>query len=429
MTVGQPFRPAIIAPTFNNAQTLSRILTGMDPAGLPIIVIDDGCSDFSPQILRVWADGRTDRTVLTHAQNQGKAAALLTGFNHALQMGFTHAVTIDTDGQLDPTQIPDLLEFAGENPLVIVVGCRDQTAADYPSPSRWGRRISNFLIAIETGATVTDSQCGFRVYPLKLIQSLRCNARRYGFESEILTRAAWAGIDIQQINVNCIYLVPEGRVTHFRLYSDTAASVMMHVRLLAISALPGPEWRFDRDAKTAKIWRRLARWLNPIRSWSELKCHSAERHRFATALAIGVFIANLPLFGVQGLLSICLARFIRLNPVPAVMGSLVSTPPIGPLLIAAAIGVGHFCRFGNWPLLQNFNPKQVGYVALMKSVFVEWTIGGIICGLILAIMAYALSRLALTLLPANTPAVQAADPRAPVTARDLAVLESAVSEP
>jgi hypothetical protein len=363
MTVGQPFRPAIIAPTFNNAQTLSRILTGMDPAGLPIIVIDDGCSDFSPQILRVWADGRTDRTVLTHAQNQGKAAALLTGFNHALQMGFTHAVTIDTDGQLDPTQIPDLLEFAGENPLVIVVGCRDQTAADYPSPSRWGRRISNFLIAIETGATVTDSQCGFRVYPLKLIQSLRCNARRYGFESEILTRAAWAGIDIQQINVNCIYLVPEGRVTHFRLYSDTAASVMMHVRLLAISALPGPEWRFDRDAKTAK------------------------------------------------------------------MGSLVSTPPIGPLLIAAAIGVGHFCRFGNWPLLQNFNPKQVGYVALMKSVFVEWTIGGIICGLILAIMAYALSRLALTLLPANTPAVQAADPRAPVTARDLAVLESAVSEP
>jgi len=424
----ESFKPVIIAPTFDNARTLARVLTGISQTDFPAIVVDDGCVDGSPAILKAWLESGADRVVLTHCENQGKAAALLDGVERALEMGFTHAVTIDTDGQLDPGQIPELLRVARCHPTTLVVGCRDAEAVDCPSGSRWGRRASNLLIRLESGARISDSQCGFRVYPLKVITLLRCGAGRYGFESEILTRAAWAGVAIEQLNVNCIYDVPEGRVSHFRIWRDSLSVAKMHLRLLGISLLPWPEPRLADGAETGKIWLRLARWISPTRAWRNLRCDPKEHSRFATALAAGVFIANLPLYGVQTLLSLFVAKRFRLNPVPVVIGSSISTPPLGPLLIAAAIGIGHCCLHGNWPQLSSFDPRTAGYLGLVRTVFLEWAIGGIICGMILACVSYCLMRLVLQWMPLHTPANSADSRAAPARARDHAISESAALE-
>ena len=97
----------------------------------------------SPWSIRLLAEALARRghavTVVTHNRNRGKAAALKTGFAAAAEAGFTHAITIDTDGQLDPEQIPELLAAARENPSALVVGCRDDGKADYPARSRLGR--------------------------------------------------------------------------------------------------------------------------------------------------------------------------------------------------------------------------------------------------------------------------------------------------
>jgi glycosyltransferase involved in cell wall biosynthesis len=401
------FKPVIIAPTFDNARTLPRVLSGIAQIGLATIAINDGCADETPIILQAWVQSGADRVVLTHGKNRGKAAALLDGFERASQMGFTHALTIDTDGQLDPGQIPELLRIAQSHPNMIVVGSREANAKNHPAASRWGRRVSNLLIKWESDLRISDSQCGFRVYPLKLIQQLKCRAGRYGFESEILTRAAWAGIAIKELNVNCIYDVPEGRVSHFRVWRDSLACAMMHLRLLTIA---------------------LTRWINPIRAWRNLRCDPKEHFRFSTAVAAGVFIANLPLYGVQTLLSLFVAKRFRLNPLAVVAGSSISTPPLGPLLIVAAIAVGHCCLHGAWPQVASFDPRTVGYFALMKSVLLEWTIGGIICGTILALVSYCLMRLVLQCLPLRTAADSAVDPTAPATIRDHAIPKSAALE-
>jgi uncharacterized protein (DUF2062 family) len=422
----ESFKPVIIAPTFDNARTLAGVLSGIGQTGLSTIVVDDGCVDGSAAILQAWSGA--DCTVLTHDKNQGKGAALLDGFEHARQMGFTHAVTIDTDGQLDPAQIPELLRVAQSHPTALVVGCRDADADDYPSASRWGRRVSNLMIRLESGARISDSQCGFRVYPLKLIKPLKCAAGRYGFESEILTRIAWAGVGVQQLKVNCRYDVPEGRVSHFRVWRDSLACTAMHLRLITISLLPWPRQRLANATGTGKIWLRLARWLSPIRAWRDLQCDPKEHSRFATAFAVGVFIANLPLYGVQTLLSLFVAKRFRLSPVPLIAGSSISTPPLGPLLIAAAIAIGHCCVHGSWPQIKNFDPRTVGYLALVKSLLLEWTIGGIICGTVLAIASYGLLRLLLQWMPVRTPADSTIDPAAPVKARAHAIPESAALE-
>src|SRR5687767_3581022 len=109
-----PFSPVVITPTYNNCGTLAGVLGRVEALGLPMIVVDDGSTDSTAEVLREWAARRQDgpARVLTHARNRGKADALRTGFAAAAAAGHTHAVTIDTDGQLDPEEIPLLLAVA-----------------------------------------------------------------------------------------------------------------------------------------------------------------------------------------------------------------------------------------------------------------------------------------------------------------------------
>ena len=162
--------------------------------GLPLFVVNDGATDDTPNVLARWKDDARIRVVI-HPINRGKAAALRTGFATASEQGFTHAVTMDSDGQLNCNDIPAMVAAARPSPTALVIGTRDSSAADYPcrDPKR-GRTASNFFVKLESGLRVSDSQCGLRVYPLAFATRLRCTAERFGFkETEIITRTGWAG--------------------------------------------------------------------------------------------------------------------------------------------------------------------------------------------------------------------------------------------
>ncbi len=226
-------RFAIVAPTYNNALTLPDILERIDATGFSAIVVNDGSSDATAEILASWVRRHEPPafSCVTHEHNRGKAAALRTGFGRAIELGFTHAVTIDTDGQLNPEQIPDLVAAAEAHPHALIIGTRDDTRPDYPSRSRLGRRISNCAIRVASGATVQDSLCGFRVYPLEAAQ-LPCRARHFGWEAEIITRAAWAGYGIVNVPVQCRYFHDEKRVSHLNPWRETVRGILLHARLI-----------------------------------------------------------------------------------------------------------------------------------------------------------------------------------------------------
>jgi glycosyltransferase involved in cell wall biosynthesis len=241
------FSSVIIVPTYNNSRTLADILNRIDNIGLPVIVVNDGSTDSTLHILAGWRSaGVTSpatRIVVEHAGNFGKAAALLTGFSIARERGYTHAVTIDSDGQLYPEQIPDLLAVARAHSDALVLGVRDASRSNYPIKSRWGRELSNYLIWLECGKFITDSQCGLRVYPLAMVTILKCGARRYCYETEIITRAVWAGWKIREVPVNCRYFQHGEHVSHFNPWLDSARSLKMHINLLL--------------ASMKRIWRRF----------------------------------------------------------------------------------------------------------------------------------------------------------------------------
>ena len=370
--------PVVIAPTFNNAATLPQILSQIHCLHLALIVINDGCTDLTSEIL----DGLKSLpgiTILSHAINRGKAAALQTGLASASQSGFTHALTIDTDGQHDPRQIAPLLAAARSQPNAIILGTRDASSAGYPLLSRLGRSFSNLMIRLQSGAKVQDSQCGMRVYPLAATAALRCRAGRYGLETEILTRASWAKIAIVSVPIDCRYFPPDQRVSHFRPVVDSLRALAMHARLMPRAMLTWP--------------RRLGHWLSPWRALHDLRRLPSARNEFAAGLAIGVFIACLPAYGFQSLLSLFAARRLKLHPLSVLTGSHLSTPPLSPLLIIASLMLGHLLLHGSMPADDYWHAaKTISLTpAIVRSLLLEWIVGGLALGIALALLTYPLA--------------------------------------
>ena len=151
------------------------------------MVVDDGSTDGTAALL---AASPVPVAVVRCGRNRGKGHALREGFRRARAEGFTHAVTIDADGQHYPEDIPAFIERIEAVPDRLLVGARNLTAENMPSKNTFANRFSNFWYKVETGHTLQDTQSGFRLYPLRKLGRMRTLCRRYEFEVEILVRAA-----------------------------------------------------------------------------------------------------------------------------------------------------------------------------------------------------------------------------------------------
>jgi glycosyltransferase involved in cell wall biosynthesis len=231
-----PRRYAIVIPAYNHGAQVRGVVEKCLQLRLPVIVVDDGSTDSTPSVLA----SLSGVTVIHHKENQGKGASLLTGFAAALPFA-DWAITIDADGQHDPEDILSLISVigavtGGQRPLVVGkrVGMGHENV---PRTSRWGRRFANFWVWISCGRWLSDSQSGFRVYPLPETLHLGTKAKRYQFEVEVLVRAVWHGIPIIEAPVHAIYGPPGERVSHFRPWLDFWRNTQTFVRLVATRVL------------------------------------------------------------------------------------------------------------------------------------------------------------------------------------------------
>lgn len=223
-------KPAIIIPVYNHSLAIGEVIRQAQQLGLPIFVVDDGSTDSTTEIIK-----RTEGiTILRHAVNLGKGAAILSGFAAALDNTCDWAITLDGDGQHDPEDAGALLQVIKDGERCIVIGHRQgmNSHKNVPWTSRFGRQFSNFWVWAAGGPWLKDSQSGFRLYPLPEALQLDTEARRYQFEVEILVKAHQRGIKIKEVPIQVIYQKKGERVSHFRSWRDFLRNSSTFSRLI-----------------------------------------------------------------------------------------------------------------------------------------------------------------------------------------------------
>ncbi|MBQ3438854.1 MAG: glycosyltransferase family 2 protein [Bacteroidales bacterium] len=219
-----------VIPTYNNGGTVAEVVRRVLQQGLPVIVVDDGSTDGTQDALK-----GLDIKILRHSQNRGKGIALRTGLEEARRLGYRQALTIDADGQHDPSDIPALVAAAA--PRTLVVGSRNIAAEGMSSGSTFANRFSNFWFTLQTAHKLPDTQTGFRIYPLDDLPSLKLLTARYEAELTLLVFSAWKGLKLVPVPVKVYY--PEDRVSHFRPFADFFRISVLNTVLCVLALLYG----------------------------------------------------------------------------------------------------------------------------------------------------------------------------------------------
>lgn len=239
----RPFSPLVVVPVFDHPQAIEGLVQTLRGQGVPCLLVDDGSGPACAALLaRLAAQSPDEVSLLRLDPNQGKGAAVMAGLREAGRRGFSHALQIDADGQHDARDVPRFLAMARETPDAVING-RPIYDASVPKARLYGRYASHVWVWINTlSLAIRDSMCGFRVYPLAPTLALLDReyiGTRMDFDSEILVRLYWQGLDIRDCPTRVTY--PEHGVSHFRMLRDNLRISAMHTRLFF-----GMVWRLPR---------------------------------------------------------------------------------------------------------------------------------------------------------------------------------------
>ncbi len=360
----------IIIPTYNNDHALEDVISSVLQYTDNVIVVNDGSTDQTRTIL-----ARFPQIQALHIPvNSGKGWALRQGFKYAVEQGFRYGITIDSDGQHFPEDLPLFLDLIENQPDSMILGARDMTTEEVPVTSSFGHKFSIFWFKVETGIKVLDVQTGFRLYPLHKVKEIRwVVSKKYEYEVEILVRLAWMGVKVLSVPVKVYYAPKETRVSHFRKFRDfTRVSIANSILVLI-----------------ALLWVRPILFFKGLRKKSlreffmEYIVNSQDSNaKLAKSVALGLFIGVTPIWGWQILTTIGLAHLFKLNKFVAVTTSNISLPPMLPFVIFFSYIIG------GWVL--GANTSEMNYhsdigLQWMKENLVQYLTGSLILGLVLSL--------------------------------------------
>lgn len=222
------YRVAALVPAFDCARTIADVVRGVALHCERVLVIDDGSSDGTAEIARA-----AGAEVMRHEVNRGKGAALRSGLIRLLAEGFTHAFSVDGDGQHLASEMQRMLDVSHAAPGAIVLGARRIAPEQEVAPiKRFGNDFANWWVSLAAGREFRDTQTGFRIYPIAATLDLGVQAERYQFESEVLILAARRGIGIESCEVAVFYPPPGERISHYDPWLDTCRIIATVVSFL-----------------------------------------------------------------------------------------------------------------------------------------------------------------------------------------------------
>ena len=240
----------VLIPSYNPGIKVYDTVRAARQYWNPVWVVVDGSTDGSTDDLLAMAAEDEGLQVFVLSTNQGKGAAVLQGLEHASAAGFTHVLTMDSDGQHPQNRIPTFMAESKKWPDAMILG-KPVFDASAPSLRVKGRQVSNWWANLETlWAGIGDSLFGFRVYPVEPLKNVMRGQRwmrHFDFDPEAVVRLCWQGVRPINLDAEVRYFgEEEGGVSHFRYLRDNVLLTWMHTRLFLGFVLRLPALLFKR---------------------------------------------------------------------------------------------------------------------------------------------------------------------------------------
>jgi glycosyltransferase involved in cell wall biosynthesis len=360
----------VIIPTYNNGLTLEAVIQGTLDFTDQVIVVNDGSTDSTRQILLNYPG----LLILHLDKNKGKGFAIRQGFREAIKLGYTYAITIDSDGQHLSGDLPEFIEKLENEPESLIIGSRNLEQAGIPGGTTFGNRFSNFWTWVETGYKLQDTQSGYRLYPLKRLEKTRFLTNRFEFEIEVLVRSAWKGIPVTSVPVRVIYPPGKERVSHFRPFTDFARISLLNTCLVVLALLFFRPWmiirKMNRDGFRELIRRHL---LGPDES----------NFKKSASLALGIFMGIAPVWGWQMAIALGLAILFKLNKAITLVAANISIPPLIPFILLASYLTGGLVLDHH----EAINLDSGITLEIVKNNLLQYIVGSLVFGVAMSLLA------------------------------------------
>lgn len=224
---------AFLIPVYRHGSSLDGVISSLEEFGLPVIVIDDGNTGNDKELIQAAQKKHSCVVLVEHKKNSGKGRAVNDGIRKAHELGITHVLQIDSDGQHDVSQVPFFLEQSRRFPEAIICGYPEYDAS-VPASRLNGRKIANFWIHVVTlSFEIKDALIGFRVYPVEPYYSLLKHHAiidsHMGFDTDILVHLFWKKVKVISCPVRISY--PKDGISNFRIVRDNIHISLTYARL------------------------------------------------------------------------------------------------------------------------------------------------------------------------------------------------------
>ncbi|MCK9613258.1 MAG: DUF2062 domain-containing protein [Bacteroidales bacterium] len=370
----------VVVPTYNNVQTLGKVIDGILKYTDNVIVVNDGSTDETVQILQ----GYNHLNIISYTKNKGKGYALRKAFKQACLQGYMYCITLDSDGQHSPDDLMLFIEKIKEEPEALIIGSRNMKSINMPGKNSFANKFSNFWFYIETGRKIPDTQSGYRAYPLFLLNKKHYFGLKYEFEVEVLVRAAWSGVNIIHLPINVVYYPKEERISHFRPFWDFFRISILNTFLVLIAFLFIKPFSFINSLKKEKVKTFLQKYV--VNS-------NDSNFKIAASVMVGVFSGIAPVWGWQWGLALLLAFLFKLNKVLSVVATNISVPPMIPVVIYLSYIIGGYAYHYDAVSLEY--SQNIGLHSIKINI-IQYVIGSFILAtitsLVIGIVTYILLR-------------------------------------
>jgi glycosyltransferase involved in cell wall biosynthesis len=361
-TVFDRLKCCVIIPTYNNGGTLEKVIRGVLAHTKNVIIVNDGSTDSTAEILK----GFENVEIISYEKNRGKGYALKTAFKKATEKGFEYAITIDSDGQHEPADLHVFTEQIEKEPGILIVGSRNIEIENCPSKSKFANRFSNFWFNFFTDCKLTDTQSGYRLYPLKKINKLKFFSGKYEFEYEVLVKASWRNINIVTVPVNVFYPDKDKRITHFRPFWDFARISLLNLLFLFWTVVWIKPLKFLRNFNRRNIKAFIK---------DNILASKETNTKIVLSVMFGIFMGVVPIWGYQLITAIALAYVLHLNKPIVIVTANISIPPMLPVILYLSYITGGIVMGPDGGHVDSVSSMDFNFV---KQNFYQYLIGSMV---------------------------------------------------